>query len=184
MLLIAKYQVVVNQLLKHSVIHTNNVLRRRLRMFAKRYHMLVGWSKRLITTQKLHRQKTKYVMLLDIILLLSIPNSPRLNIKQLISLIQLIKQLLIKKTAEIESKIRDITNLGTKAPLNIKAKESENERSDTTSFITSQELNRLTIARMKEAVKGLLKWNMMSQELPLKALTSGTYRGPSGKLMI
>ena len=46
------------------MIRTKKVLKRRLKMLTKRYLILVGWLKRLITTQKLQRLKTKYLVLL------------------------------------------------------------------------------------------------------------------------
>ena len=46
------------------MIQTKKVLKRRLKMLTKRYLILVGWLKRLITTQKLQRLKTKYLVLL------------------------------------------------------------------------------------------------------------------------
>ena len=53
-----RYQVLVDYSLKHSMIQTTKVLRRRLRMFKKRYPILVGWLK------KLQRLKRRYLMLL------------------------------------------------------------------------------------------------------------------------
>ena len=64
------------------------------------------------------------------------------------------------KIIEIENKILEITNLATKAALNIKATGIENEIPDTSHFINTQAFNRLktkkkTDARMKEAEKNL-----------------------------
>ena len=41
------------------MLQINKVLKRRLKMLTKRYLILVGWSKRLITTQKIWRLKTR-----------------------------------------------------------------------------------------------------------------------------
>lgn len=46
-------------LLKHSMIETNKVLRRKLKMLTQRYLILMGQSRRLVTTQKLQRLKKK-----------------------------------------------------------------------------------------------------------------------------
>ena len=46
------------------MIQTKKVLKRRLKMLTKRYLILVGWLKRLITTQKLQRLKTRYLVLI------------------------------------------------------------------------------------------------------------------------
>ena len=41
------------------MLQINKGLKRRLKMLTKRYLILVGWSKRLITTQKIWRLKTR-----------------------------------------------------------------------------------------------------------------------------
>ena len=79
--------------------------------------------------------------------------------KYLIQRIRLAKDALNTKVADGESKIPDITNLGTNAALNTKATETENEMHNTKGFITSLKLNRLIKigfdARKQEAAKRL-----------------------------
>ena len=48
----------------YSIIHTNRVFRKRSKIWKKRYPILVVWSRRLITTQKLEVLKTRYLVLL------------------------------------------------------------------------------------------------------------------------
>ena len=50
---------------KTQMVNANTVLVRRLKMLMKRYLILMRWSKRLITTQKLQKLKTRYLVLLD-----------------------------------------------------------------------------------------------------------------------
>ena len=47
-----------------SIIETNRVCRKRLRMLKERYPMLVDWSRGLIEKQKLLILKTRYLVLL------------------------------------------------------------------------------------------------------------------------
>ena len=65
--------------------------------------------------------------------------------KRLITITNLAtKAALNIKAAEIESKIPGLTNLATKAAFNTKAIETENEIPDTTGFITTPEFNKST----------------------------------------
>ena len=67
------------------------------------------------------------------------------------------------KAKEIENKIPNITNLANKAALNTKATVIENKITDSTGFITTPEVSRLTQlkfdARMKEVTESFAsKW--------------------------
>ena len=53
MLLILRYQAIVDKSLKHIMIQKNNALRRRLKLLTKKYLIIVAWSKRLTAIQKL-----------------------------------------------------------------------------------------------------------------------------------
>ena len=46
------------------VLNKQDLEKKKLKMLTKRYVALVGWSRRLITTQKLHRLKTRHLVLL------------------------------------------------------------------------------------------------------------------------
>ena len=50
----------------------------------------------------------------------------------------------MQKRQKLKKKQPDITNLDTKISLNTKATETENKIPDTTSFLTTPEINRLT----------------------------------------
>ena len=86
------------------------------------------------TTQKLQRLKTRYLVLLDLLLLLLSTQKP-------------------------QKLMADITNRVTKAILNPKATLTEKKTPDTTGFINNLEFNILTKlsfdARVEEAPKGL-----------------------------
>ena len=75
------------------------------------------------------------------------------------------------KATEAESKIPDITNLGTESAFNKKVKKIENKITDTATFINSFEFNRLTKtnfdARMKEATKKLASKSEVKNALDL-----------------
>ena len=64
MLLILRYQAIVDKSLKHIMIQKNNALRRRLKLLTKKYLIIVAWSKRLTAIQKLKLLKTRYLVLL------------------------------------------------------------------------------------------------------------------------
>ena len=50
---------------KSSMIQSSKVLRKGLKMLKKQYLILVGWSRRLVTRQKLQRSKIRYLVLLN-----------------------------------------------------------------------------------------------------------------------
>ena len=96
-LLILRYQALVDQSLKHGLIQTSKVLKVRLQILTKRYPVLVRWSKILTLTQKLQGWKTRYLVLLN--------------------QLQLLLSILDSKATETKYKIPDVNNLGTKAAL-------------------------------------------------------------------
>ena len=76
-------------------------------MLTERYPILMGWSRRLITTQHLQRLKTRYLALL----IESIASVPTAAVNA--------------EFTKIEIKKSDIATMATKPALNTKAKEIE-----------------------------------------------------------
>ena len=88
---------------KHTIIQ----IKKKLKMLTERYPILMGWSRRLITTQQLQRSKTRYLALL----IDSIASVPTAAVNT--------------KFTKIEIKKSDIATMATKPALNTKAKEIE-----------------------------------------------------------
>ena len=112
-------------------------------MLTKRYLILAGWWRRLITTQKISEIESNVPIVTRLVTTAAL-NAKATKIESEISDITNLtsKAAGNTKAKVIENQIRDIINPATKTALNTRATEIENKISDTTSFIITPESNK------------------------------------------
>lgn len=121
MLLILRHRGLLHYSLKHRIVQTSKVLRRRLEILTKRYPTLVGWSRRLTTTQKNAEIENKTPSVTWLVTTAILNTKGHRDCKKIHDITnQATKAAMNTKVAEVESKIPHITNLARKATLDAK----------------------------------------------------------------